>query len=156
MKRYYIAYGSNINIWRMRSRCPNAEVLGTATLKGWELLFKKSKTGAYLTIEENPGSTVPAVIWSVTAEDEAMLDHCEGFPVWYYKRRLKVQYKGIATGKLRTVKGFAYIMHEEWEYGIPSERYMDICITGYRTFEFDRRPLYEARRESIRRLWRGM
>ena len=33
---------------------------------------------------------------------------------------------------------------------------MDICITGYRTFEFDRRPLYEARRESIRRLWRGM
>ena len=85
-----------------------------------------------------------------------MLDHCEGFPVWYYKRKLKVQYKGIATGKLRTVKGFAYIMHEEREYGIPSERYMDICITGYRTFEFDRRPLYEARRESIRRLWRGM
>ena len=76
MKRYYIAYGSNINVWRMRSRCPKAEVLGTATLKGWELLFKKSKTGAYLTIEENPDCTVPAVIWSVTSEDEAMLDRC--------------------------------------------------------------------------------
>ena len=135
---------------------PGMPVNCSATLKGWELLFKKSKTGAYLTIEENPDCTVPAVIWSVSADDEAVLDRCEGFPMYYYKRKLKVQYKGIATGRLRTVKGFAYIMPEEREYGIPSERYMDICITGYRTFEFDRRPLYEARRESVRRLWRSM
>ena len=70
MKRYYIAYGSNINIHRMRDRCPTAELLGTAMLKGWELMFKRSMTGAYLTLEEKPGGSVPVVIWSVSAEDE--------------------------------------------------------------------------------------
>ena len=43
-KRYYIAYGSNLNIQQMQMRCPYAAVLGTAELDGWELLFKGSKT----------------------------------------------------------------------------------------------------------------
>ena len=51
-KRYYIAYGSNLNVRQMRMRCPHATILGTANLKGWELFFKGSKTGSYLTIEE--------------------------------------------------------------------------------------------------------
>ena len=51
-KRYYIAYGSNLNVPQMQMRCPHATILGTAALKGWELLFKGSKTGSYLTIEE--------------------------------------------------------------------------------------------------------
>ena len=70
-KRYYIAYGSNLNVGQMRMRCPHATILGTANLKGWELLFKGSKTGSYLTIEESEGGTVPVVIWEVTATDEA-------------------------------------------------------------------------------------
>lgn len=148
MKRYYIAYGSNINMFRMKGRCPNAELLGTATLNGWELWFKKSKTGAYLTIEENPTRSIPVVVWSISADDEATLDRCEGFPVCYYKRRLKVKYKGISTGKERTVHGFTYIMPEEREYGTPTDGYMNICIAGYRTFKFDRRALYEAEYKS--------
>ena len=64
-KRYYIAYGSNLNVPQMRMRCPHATILGTANLKGWELLFKGSKTGSYLTIEEREGGTVPVVIWEV-------------------------------------------------------------------------------------------
>ena len=156
MKRYYIAYGSNINIHRMRDRCPTAELLGTAKLKGWELMFKRSMTGAYLTLEEKPGGSVPVVIWSVSAEDEQKLDRCEGYPVCYYKRKIRLEYEGISTGKMRTVKGFTYIMPAGREYGIPSDRYMDICLTGYRIFEFDKRLLYEARRESTRRMIRNM
>ena len=48
-KRYYIAYGSNLNVGQMRMRCPHATNLGTANLKGWELLDTGSKTGSYLT-----------------------------------------------------------------------------------------------------------
>ena len=66
-KRYYIAYGSNLNVPQMRFRCPHATILGTANLKGWELLFKGSKTGSYLTIEKCEDGTVPVVIWEVTA-----------------------------------------------------------------------------------------
>ena len=52
-KRYYIAYGSNLNVPQMCWRCPRATILGTANLIGWELLFKGSKTGSYLTIERS-------------------------------------------------------------------------------------------------------
>ena len=69
----------------MRVRCPFAVVLGTAVLDGWELLFKGSKTGSYLTIEECAGGKVPVAVWEVTGSDEAALDRYEGFPTFYYK-----------------------------------------------------------------------
>ena len=144
MKRYYIAYGSNLNVGQMRMRCPHATILGTANLKGWELLFKGSKTGSYLTIEKSEGGTVPVVIWEVTATDEAALYRYEGFPNFYYKRDIKLQYKGIRTGKRRTVTAFAYIMHEDRPIGIPSNFYMRTCLEGYDTFCFDQNILVDA------------
>ena len=124
MKRYYIAYGSNLNVGQMRMRCPHATILGTANLKGWELLFKGSR--------------------EVTAPDEAALDRYEGFPNFYYKRDIKLQYKGIRTGKRRTVTAFAYIMHEDRPIGIPSNFYMRTCLEGYDTFCFDKNILVDA------------
>jgi len=144
MKRYYIAYGSNLNVPQMRYRCPGATILGTANLKGWELLFKGSQTGSYLTIEQAEDSTVPVVIWEVTADDEKALDRYEGFPTFYYKKDIKVQYKGIRTGRRRTVTAFAYIMHEERAIGIPTAYYMRTCLEGYSTFRFDRMALLRA------------
>ena len=78
MKRYYLAYGSNLNVRQMKTRYPKATILGTANLKGRELLFKGSKTGSYLTIEENENGSVPVVIWEVTPSDEKALDRYEG------------------------------------------------------------------------------
>ena len=143
-KRYYIAYGSNLNVPQMRMRCPGAKVLGTANLKGWELLFKGSKTGSYLTIEKCDGGSVPVVIWEVTESDEAALDRYEGFPSFYYKQDVKVQYRGIRTGLRRTVNAFAYIMHVDRPIGIPSIAYMRTCLAGYDAFYFDRNKLLSA------------
>ena len=50
-KRYYLAYGSNLNVRQMKLRCPTARIVGTATIEGYRLMFKGSKTGSYLTIE---------------------------------------------------------------------------------------------------------
>ena len=87
MKRYYIAYGSNLNVGQMRMRCPHATILGTANLKGWELLFKGSKTGSYLAIEKSEGGTVPVVIWEVTAFAYIMHeDRPIGIPSNFYMR----------------------------------------------------------------------
>ena len=149
-KRYYIAYGSNLNVPQMRMRCPHATILGTANLKDWELLFKGSRTGSYLTIEECENGTVPVVIWEVTAADEAALDRYEGFPTFYYKRDIRLQYKGIRTGRRRTVTAFAYIMHEDRQIGMPTIRYVKTCLEGYRAFRFDENTLYEAIEKSRR------
>lgn len=97
-KRYYIAYGSNLNIRQMRMRCPHARVIGTAVIKDYELLFKGSLTGAYLTIEPKKGGEVPVAAWEVTESDEAALDRYEGFPTFYYK-------KGNGTGHQRNTHG---------------------------------------------------
>ena len=57
-KRYYIAYGSNLNISQMRMRCPHARVIGTSVIPDYELLFKGSMTGSYLKKSGNTGKSV--------------------------------------------------------------------------------------------------
>ena len=111
-QRYYIAYGSNLNIRQMRWRCPNARIMGTAEILDYELLFKGSRTGSYCTIEPKVGSSVPVGVWAVTAADEAALDRYEGYPTFYYKTELTLAVKGIKSGKVRNRKVFVYIMHE--------------------------------------------
>ena len=147
-KRYYIAYGSNLNIRQMRMRCPSARIIGTAVIPDYELLFKGSQTGSYLTIEPKVGASVPVAVWSVTAEDEAALDRYEGFPSFYYKAEMKLPIKGIKSGTLRIRDTFVYIMHEERSIGVPSLAYVSICLEGYISFGFDEHYLAEAQIKS--------
>lgn len=142
--KYYIAYGSNLNVQKMGMRCPNATVIGTAVLKCWELLFKGSKTGFYLTIERCEGGSVPVAIWEVAEFDEKALDRYEGFPFFYYKKEIKVCCRNIRTRTNLNLTAFAYIMHEERPIGIPNARYMHTCFEGYDTFGFDRKVLLDA------------
>jgi len=147
-KRYYIAYGSNLNIRQMRMRCPSARIIGTSKIQDYELLFKGSRTGSYLTIEPKDGSSVPVAIWSVTKEDEDALDHYEGFPIFYYKKEMELPIKSIKSGKIRIRKCFVYIMHEESEIGVPSLSYVSTCLEGYINFGFDEHFLSEAQLKS--------
>lgn len=93
-KRYYIAYGSNLNLRQMKMRCPTAKVMGTAVIKDYELLFKGSLTGAYLTIEPKEGSEVPVAVWTVTEADEEALDRYEGCPVFLLQKGYGTGYQG--------------------------------------------------------------
>ncbi len=143
-KRFYIAYGSNLNVRQMRMRCPGARITGTSEIKDYRLLFKGSKTGSYLTIEPEAGASVPVAVWEVTEQDEMALNHYEGFPDFYYKKELALPVKGIKSGKVRRRTAFVYIMHEERPFGVPSRSYMATCAEGYRNFGFDVNTLLEA------------
>ena len=143
-KRYYIAYGSNLNIRQMRMRCPSARIIGTSEIPDYELIFKGSKTGSYLTIEPKKGSWVPVAAWEVSAEDEQALDRYEGFPTFYYKKEMLLPIKGIRSGKIRRRNTFVYIMHEDRALGAPSNFYMQTCLSGYKSFGFDPKFLHEA------------
>lgn len=143
-KRYYVAYGSNLNVRQMLMRCPEARRIGTSVLKDYRLMFKGSKTGSYLTIEPEVGYEVPVGIWSVTEADEAALDRYEGYPHFYYKKELMLPIKGIRTGIVRNRKAFVYIMHEDRKLGLPSRPYMHTCLIGYADFGFNDQPLFEA------------
>ena len=76
--RYYLAYGSNLDMERMEHRCPYAVPVGVTEIYGYRLLFKKSKTGCYATIEQDANESVPAVVWLLSEFDELLLDRYEG------------------------------------------------------------------------------
>ncbi len=142
-KRFYVAYGSNLNIHQMERRCPDAIPIGTSVIRDYELLFKGSKTGSYLTIEPKEGKQVPVGIWAVSEEDEVALDRYEGYPDFYYKKELvlPVRYLSGWTAKRSC---FVYIMHEERKIGVPTSTYLNTCTVGYRNFGFDPAPLFDA------------
>ena len=142
--KYYIAYGSNLNLAQMRRRCPGAAVAGTTVLDGFRLLFRGSGTGAYLTIEPWEGGKVPAAVWEVSEENEKSLNRYEGFPTFYRKETMKLKVKLDRSGKTRTLEGFVYIMNEGRPLGAPSGAYLRTCAHGYQNFGFDPRILLDA------------
>lgn len=154
-KRYYIAYGSNLNIPQMRYRCPGARIIGTAVVPDYELLFKGSKTGSYLTIEPRKGASVPVAVWETTEQDETNLDRYEGYPAFYYKKEMELEVVGIKSKKVRNRTVYVYIMHEERSFGVPSEYYVRTCVEGYRAFGFDIAFLKKAYEKSWRKYHEG-
>lgn len=149
MKKYYIAYGSNLNIPQMKFRCPDATIVGRAVIKDYRLMFKGSKTGSYLTIEKAEGYEVPVGVWAVSEADEQHLDIYEGCPTFYYKTEMTLDIKGYRTGKVYRRNCFIYIMHEERVLGLPTERYCRVCLEGYQHFGFDFSFLRDAYEYSI-------
>lgn len=145
MSKLYLAYGSNLNKQQMSMRCPDAKVVGTAYIEGYQLLYKGSRTGSYLTIEKKDERRVPVGVWEVSHRDEMHLDFYEGCPSFYYKKDMKVTL--TETGE--EVDAFVYIMHEERELGIPSERYVHGCKQGYEDFGFDCKYLEQALIDTI-------
>lgn len=143
-KRYYLAYGSNLHRQQMRYRCPDAEMVGTAIIPNYRLMFKGSKTGAYLTIEPAEGYLVPVGVWAVSKQDERHLDRYEGYPTFYYKKEMTVTIKDYETGKSRQENAFVYIMHEDRPLGVPTSMYVQTCVIGYLQFGFDATLLDEA------------
>lgn len=142
MAKLYIAYGSNMDEEQMANRCPDAQLLGTAEVEGYRLLFKGSKTGAYATIEPEEECRVPVLVWKISEADEKMLDRYEGFPRFYYKKELEIEFEGERTTAM------VYIMHEENPLGIPSRRYQEVLSNAYRKFGFDSAVLKRALAES--------
>lgn len=137
MKRYYIAYGSNLSETQMAYRCPTAKVVGTSTLKDWRLLFDGPAS-----IEKCEGYEVPVLIWDIQPEDERSLDRYEGYPSYYRKEMLDVEVKG------QQLKAMVYIMNTNKEQK-PSDYYYNVLEKGYERFEFDKSILEKARKESM-------
>lgn len=147
MAKFYAAYGSNLNRAQMGMRCPNAKVVGTAVISDYELLFKGSGSGNYLTVEPQKGAMVPVGIWIITGKDERALDRYEGCPSFYYKTSMMLDVKK-EDGICEQLDCLIYIMHEYRKLGRPSASYMQTCLEGYTSFGFDVKLLDEAREKS--------
>ena len=150
-KIFYLAYGSNMNVEQMATRCPDAKIVGKGILDGWQLMFKGvPKWGNYATIEPCDGGRVPFVLWEISAADEISLDRYEVYPSFYYKRTLEV-----VTDTGENFSAMTYIMHEENPLGLPNEDYFNSIAAPYDDFGFDKKILDEAFRFSANKHWGG-
>ena len=125
MKKYYIAYGSNMNLEQMKYRCPKAKVVGAAWMAGYELEFR-----GVATIVRNKKESVPVLIWEITKDCEIALDGYEGYPRMYRKEYVKVKING------KEEIAMVYIMN----YGTkarPRPSYYEGIKEGYITANFD-------------------
>ena len=141
--RFYIAYGSNLNLGQMAKRCPTAEVVKATYLQNYHLMFRGKGT-AVATIEKHRGSKVPVLIWRLQPSDEHNLDIYEGYPHLYRKEMIKVTLDG------RRVRAMVYIMNEALHpYGTPSRSYFDTICQGYGYSGFDGKILRQAVLDSV-------
>ena len=135
--RFYIAYGSNLSVPQMAQRTPDAEIVGTAILKGWRLLFRQ-----YATIKKNSKFDTPVLIWKISEQDEKNLDRYEGFPRFYVKKNLKVAVTSLDGEDLGEITAMVYIMAPEVvecrkTNPAPSNYYFSVIYYGYEAFGFD-------------------
>ena len=150
MEIYYVAYGSNLDTERMERRCPEAKIVGTSEIKGYRLLFKRSLTGCYATIEQDANCSVPVLVYKMSENDEFRLDRCEGYPRYYYKDSFLLTVKSLRGRRLKEPRScVAYIMHEYRKLGQPGEDYYELIERGYERFGFDKTVLEKALSDSI-------
>ena len=141
--RFYIAYGSNLNLKQMARRCPTAKAVKATCLHNYHLMFRGKGT-AVATIEKHKGGKVPILIWQLQPNDEHNLDIYEGFPHLYRKETLKVTVNG------RRAQAMVYIMNEApHPYGTPSRSYFDTIREGYEDSGFDTKILRKAVLDSV-------
>ena len=117
-RRLYVAYGSNLNLEQMKYRCPTAKLVGTGVIENCELQFKGFPTGAFATIGQKPGASVPVGVFDIQPMDERSLDRYEGYPSHYFKKTVPVQ---MTNGD--KVNAMVYIMNPKMKFGLPSANY---------------------------------
>ena len=104
----------------MRYRCPGAICMGAATLPAHEFRFAH-----HADVVPNTDSTVDGVLWLIDTDHLASLDQLEGYP-WYYDRAiLPVQYQG------NIVMSECYRMQPNNPDDYPSKTYLDMLLEGY-------------------------
>jgi hypothetical protein len=137
--KYYVAYGSNLNLEQMAYRCPDATIVGKGIVEDYSLKYRGSKTGAYATIIKEAGKCVPVLVWKISPNDERNLDHYEGFPTFYYKKNVTVR---MANGE--SLCAMAYIMFDAASPGTPSNYYMRTIYEGYIANGLDLNILFDS------------
>ncbi len=116
----YFAYGSNLCVRQMATRCPGAADPRPAMLSDHSWLINERGVA---TVEPFDGSQVHGVVWQLTDRDLATLDSAEGVPVRYRRDRLVVHTDAGPS------QAWVYIDHRVGP-GAPRVGYLERIIDG--------------------------
>jgi len=134
LKFLYFAYGSNLDMAQMRTRCPESRFYNLGILNDYELIFcghSKKRKGGVASVRECAGSFVEGVLYQITSSDLHSLDRSEGFPISYIRKPMTIQ-----IDPHQTVRALVYVK-ENAELSDPHPDYLGIISEAYTRFNFN-------------------
>ena len=131
--RLYFAYGSNLSLRAMKTRCPDAVPCGKFKLLDSKLVFRGVADCVF-----SKGDVCWGGLWKISAKDEATLDRCEGVSKGFYAK----EYVEYGDEKI-----LLYRMNSEGIFP-PSRDYFHVIKQGYRDFKLSMKSLNAAVHES--------
>ena len=144
--RYYIAYGSNMNLGQMGYRCPDSRFYSLGYIEGYRLEFRDK----YSNIKVNRDSQVPAVVYRISDRDEKILDEYEKD---YEKKEIRVRLTGKEFDN-SSITGLIYIMKKTKRdrdnkeikrlIRLPNRNYFEIIRKSYEFYGFDKEKLTDS------------
>ena len=121
---FYFAYGMNTNRSSMSWRCPGAISFGHARLLDHEFRFSH-----HADVVVSAGNSVDGVLWLIDKDHLEDLDILEGYPSYYDRAILPVEYQG------NIIMAECYRMQPNNLDCGPSKGYLDMIFEGYREYD---------------------
>jgi gamma-glutamylcyclotransferase len=127
----YFAYGSNMLSERLRaaSRCPSAEVIGTATARDFSVCFGKRSTdgSGKAALVPQTGATACGVLFSIDLSERVSLDAVEG-----HGYRPVDDFPVIQLGSREARKVRTYVAIEDYldQKLSPYDWYLALAVAG--------------------------
>lgn len=133
----YFAYGSNVDWYQMKGRCPSANFVGVAKLPDHRLAFTRSSVNRGCGVADavpEAGRSVWGVVYEISALDIEMLDKSEGYRPGrkknsYWRRECTVFLDGDEE---RPVTMETYLAEPESDAPLPNQDYKDLILFGAR------------------------
>jgi gamma-glutamylcyclotransferase len=144
--RLYFAYGSNLSLSQMASRCPTSTYHSLALLHHYSWVIGPRGYANVLSSPPSEASPTPSpqlpnsqennvygLLYTLEAEDEALLDRAEGVPRAYTKHLLDVEIVSSSPeAEKQVVKALVYVDLVRTGTGICKEEYVGRMNRGIR------------------------
>lgn len=136
-KETYFAFGSNVDLDRIRKRCPSAQSLTTGKLEDYKLVFnmmgnkEEGKGGGIANIEESIGDYVLGALYRIDKQELQELNVLE------QSMNYSVETMDIIVTEDYSIDATVYISHEKSsERYAPTKSYRNFIIKGMESNKF--------------------
>ena len=139
----YFAYGSNLSLYQMRTRCPTSSYYGLGILPGWRWIISKRGYANVVRVSDDEkskggveGECVWGMLYTLEPADERLLDRAEGVPYSYEKEVLDIHLVSSADGsqvRLEVkVQALVYVDYKRTTPSTSKEEYITRMNRGIR------------------------
>lgn len=125
---FYYAYGSNLSLDQMTTRCPSATLIIPAMeFKDMELCFPHKavvRNCGVASIKPAPGKSVFGTLFSISSDDFIKLDRFEGLGNGYSRKFVK------AAGNTPAFWYYYSLKNNRGDFFAPSKDYLGLIVEG--------------------------